>query len=126
MFVCVWKICIFIISFDINLCFNMVCVHTCMSKIYLEIGGDDSTTVKEYQRKQLAVIVSLFLYVHKGRKERTRLQRIWWFSAFKALGEESHVMTLGEESHLMFVAHLFILSLHMSGHKISWKDTIFK
>ena len=43
----------------------------------VEIGGDDSTKVKEYQRKKLAMIVSLFLYLHKGRKERARLQRIW-------------------------------------------------
>ena len=56
----------------------------------VEIGGDDSTKVKEYQRKQLAMIVSLFLYVHKGRKEGARLQRIWRFSAFKALGK-SHM-----------------------------------
>lgn len=48
-----------------------------LSIMLVEIGGDDSTKVKEYQRKQLAMIVSLFLYVHKGRKERAWLQRIW-------------------------------------------------
>lgn len=61
-----------------------------LSIMLVEIGGDDSTKVKEYQRKQLAMIVSLFLYVHKGRKEGARLQRIWRFSAFKALGK-SHM-----------------------------------
>ena len=40
-----------------------------LSIMLVEIG--DSTKVKEYQ------IVSLFLYVHKGRKEGARLQRIW-------------------------------------------------
>jgi len=33
------------------------------------IGGDDSTKVKEYERKPLVMIVSLFLSVHEGRKE---------------------------------------------------------
>ena len=47
-----------------------------LSIMLVEIGGDDFTKVKEYQRKQLAMKVSLFLYVHKGRKERARLQRI--------------------------------------------------
>ena len=47
-----------------------------LSIMLVEIGGDDSTKVKENQRKQLAMIVSLFLYVHKGRKEGARLQRI--------------------------------------------------